>query len=267
MHLSAWVYATDLLPLKRSFTEKLVHSKSLFRKYSIEEVFQKLKAAGVDGIELLIPVNFSEEDFKQIQAILNKNSVVVNSIHQPLRWITKTNVSEIKMLFSVAKKFNAKVIVLHLYNAKEQIFNNSYLEKLHNLQKEFGIKIAFENTQKFAQVFNQKIYWDSKMFSEIVKKAGFSITFDTTHLANTGGDIIPFFNENKDNIVNIQLSDYRVRFLKPSLHLPLGKGTLPVKEFLQILKENNYQNYITLEIKGDLEELCESALLIKKIIN
>ena len=171
------------------------------------------------------------------------------------------------MVFEFAKKFNAKVIVLHLYNAKGQIFNMKYLEALRKLEKASGIKIGFENTQKFAQVFNQKRYWDGKMFADTVKKAGFSITLDTTHLADAGGDIIAFYNQNKNSIVNIQLSDYRTKWPKPYLHLQPGKGTLPMEEFLEVLKNNKYDGLITMEIKTDLEGLCESARFIRKYLN
>jgi sugar phosphate isomerase/epimerase len=264
MKISAWVFATDLLPNKKTFTERLTNKGNLFDKTSTKEVFAKLKASDVDGIELLIPANFSDEDFQRIKKILDENNVIVNSIHQPLRLITKTDVKEIEMLFSVAKKFKAKLIVLHLYNAKGQISSKSYLDALHKLQTDYGIKISFENTQKFAQVFNQKRYWDSKTFSDVVKSAGFTITLDTTHLADAGGDMIEFYNQNKNNIVNIQLSDYKTKWPKPCLHLQPGKGTLPMDEFLRVLKDNKYDGFITMEIKTDLEGLCESAKFIRQ---
>jgi sugar phosphate isomerase/epimerase len=171
------------------------------------------------------------------------------------------------MLFIFAKKFNAKVVVLHLSNAREQIFNKQYLEVLHELQKDYGIKIAFENTQKFAQVFNQKRYWDTKIFTDVIKKSDFSITLDTTHLADAGGDMIEFYNQNKKRIVNIQLSDYIAKWPKPLLHLQPGKGTLPMEEFLKVLKNNKYDGFITMEIKTNLEGFCESAQFIRKYLN
>jgi sugar phosphate isomerase/epimerase len=264
MKISAWIFATELLLNKRSITEKLVNKKSLFHNVRVEEVFAKLKASGVDGIELLIPANFSGADFKNIKNILDGNRVVVNSVHQPLRLVTKTDVKEIKMLFSFSKQFNARVIVLHLQNAKEQIFDKDYLAALRKLQEDYDIKLSFENTQKFAQIFNKKRYWDGETFSDIIKKAGFSITLDTTHLADAGGDMIAFFNQNKNSIVNIQLSDYKARWPRPHLHLPPGKGTLPMEEFLKVLKQNKYDGLITMEIKTDLEGLCESAKFIRQ---
>lgn len=267
MRISVWIYATDFFPNKRNLIERLGNKKNLFSCAKPEKVFAKLKAAGVDGIELLIPTNFSDDDFKFIKNIFDENKIPVNSIHQPLRLFTKTDLKEVEMLFKFANKFNAKVIVLHLYSAKEQIFNQNYLDKLHELEKQYGIKIGFENTQKFGHIFsNKKIFWKIEEFLEIIKKSGFSITLDTTHLADAGGDIIEFFKQSKENIINIQLSDYHYKWPVPGLHLPLGKGKLPIKEFLKVLKENNYHGLITLEIKTDLEGLCQSAKLIKQVV-
>src|ERR1035437_2372283 len=117
MKISAWIFATDLLPNKRSLIEKLGNKGNLFTNAKPKEVFEKLKSADVDGIELLLPINFSNTDFQQLKKFFDENNVIVNSIHQPLRLVTKTDIKEIGMLFYFAKKFNAKLIVLHLQNA------------------------------------------------------------------------------------------------------------------------------------------------------
>jgi len=266
--ISVWIYATDFFPNKKNFVERFGNKKNLFKNAKAKEVFVKLKSAGVDGIELLIPKNFSDSDFAFIKNIFDENKIPVNSIHQPLRLFTKTDFKEVEMLFKFANKFNAKVIVLHLYSAKEQIYDQQYLDTLHKLQKDYGIKIGFENTQKFGHIFsNKKIFWKIEDFLEIIKKSGFSITLDTTHLADAGGDIIEFFKQSKENIINIQLSDYKFKWPVPGLHLPLGKGKLPIKEFLKVLKASNYDGLITMEIKTDLEGLCDSARFIRQYLS
>jgi sugar phosphate isomerase/epimerase len=266
MKISVWIFASDLLLASSSLSEKLGNKGNLFKNANAKDVFAKLKASGVDGIELLLPPNFTDTNFKTIKQLFDANKIGVNSIHQPLRWMTKTDTEEIEKLFVFTKQFGAKVIVLHLQNAKGQIFNKKYLEALHKLQKDYGIKIGFENTQKFAQVLNKKRYWDSKTFSEVVKKAGFSITLDTTHLADAGGDIIEFYNQNKEQIINIQLSDYKAKWPRPRLHLIPGRGDLPIEEFLKVLKNNKYDGLITMEIKTNLEGFCESAKFIRKYL-
>lgn len=106
-------------------------------------------------------------------------------------------------------------------------------------------------------------------FSQAIEMSGLSMTFDITHLGQTGEDICEFYKKNKEKIVNIHISDYkkswlnRVLMLANGTHLPLGKGELKINEFLKILKETKYQGSVTMEINGDLETLCQNAKLIK----
>ena len=267
MKLSAWVFATDLIPHKRSYFDKWVKS-NIFDEYSVEEVFKKLKSSGIDGIELLIPLHFTEEDAQYIEKTLSENTVKVNSIHQPLRLFSKSSLDEVESLFVLAKRLSAKVIVLHLSSSGNQIHDKNYLSSLRKWEKEYNVKLGFENHQKHFVLFYKKYLWDSKQFSTTMKKLGFGITFDTTHLATTGADIIKFLQENLDTVVNIHISDYKDHPFSTSFrpadftHMPLGKGELPIKEFLQTLKKNNYKGLLTMEINTNLEGLCQSAKII-----
>jgi sugar phosphate isomerase/epimerase len=70
-------------------------------------------------------------------------------------------------------------------------------------------------------------------------------------------------------IVNIHLSDYKMNFLNNPLmltygtHLSLGKGRLPIIQFLKILKDTRYNGIITMEINATLPEILRSARIIK----
>ncbi len=101
-----------------------------------------------------------------------------------------------------------------------------------------------------------------------MKKADLHITLDTTHLAQAGGNIIDFFKKNKARIVNIHISDYKPNMLNNNLrplrykHMPLGKGDLPIEEFVRTLREEKYKGLVTMEIHTDLNGMCESAKVI-----
>jgi len=96
------------------------------------------------------------------------------------------------------------------------------------------------------------------------------MTLDTCHLAQSGGDIVDFFKKNKDRIVNIHLSDYKHHPFNNTLrplrfkHLPIGKGSLPMKEFIDMLHEEKYQGLVTMEIHTDLNGFVDGAKKIKK---
>lgn len=269
MKTSASLFLTDIMPEKRSWFNKIVKN-DVFGNNSPHHVFNRLKQSGVEGIELLLPsyAKITLEDIQKLKEILAENTMPVFSVHQTIRLLSMTKIDEIKTLFEIAKMLSAKVIVLHMSSAGKQIFDKEYIQTIHELEKQYGIKAGFENREKFIGSLTKPYGWDEKEFGLLMKDKNFSITLDTQHLAQAGGDIIEFFKKNKDRIVNIHISDYKHHILNSSLrplrfrHMPLGKGQLPIDEFLKTLKKENYKGLVTMEIHTDLEGLCESARMI-----
>lgn len=270
MKTSAGLFLTDILPHKRGLYSKIVKNK-VFGKHPSHYVFDTLKKSGVDGVEVFLP-SFSKITANVIEELkehLNREKMEALSLHQSLRFFTKTKLAEIEHLFEYAKILGAKVIVLHVSLAGSQIFKKEYIDTIHRLQEQYGIKVGFENKEKVIGTRSKnKFHWHQEEFPKLMKKNNFYITLDTTHLAQAGGDIIKFFKEHKDSIINIHLSDYKHHFLNSTLrpfrfkHMPLGKGHLPIQQFLEVLYKEKYKGLVTMEIHTDLDGMCESARVI-----
>jgi sugar phosphate isomerase/epimerase len=270
MKTSAGLFLTDILPHKRKIYHKIVKNK-VFGNFTPEFVFTTLKSSGVDGIELLLPsfLKYTDDDILELKKLLQQHDMAVLSVHQSLRFFTKTKLAEIIELFKTADTLGASVVVLHVSLAGKQIFDKKYVDALHMLEKQYNIKIGFENREKvFASSSDLAHHWDQEAFPKLMRENGFFMTLDTTHLAQAGGDIIQFFKDNKDWIINIHLSDYKHHFLNTTLrplrykHMLLGKGTLPIQPFLELLTKEKYQGLLTMEIHTDLQGMSESAKLI-----
>lgn len=268
MKKSILLFLTDLMPQKRKLLSKIVKNK-LFSKLSTPDVLNQLKVADVDGIELLLPNFVTQEDVLEVKKVVDYNGIKVLSVHQALRFLTKTRLTEIKKILEYAKIFSAKVIVLHMNSAGNQLFDKKYIAAIHAMETEYDIKIGFENREKYLGSVLNGYGWDERKFGDLMRKEDLHITFDVCHMGQAGGDIISFYKNNKDRIVNIHLSDYKNSILNSSLrpirykHLPLGKGELPINEFLQVLKREGYNGLLTLEINTSLQELIESAKILK----
>ena len=273
MKLSAWVSITDLLPEKKSGFGEFIFNKfikqKLFTKYNQKDVLLALKKSGVNGVELLSTSSVNNEDIQKVKKILAELNLSVFSVHQSISTLFNIGINEIEGLCQIAYKLKAQVIVLHINVIGNQIFDSYYVHALKDLEGKYKIKIGIENSPISPLSLFKTHTWNGDKFSALIKEKGFNITFDTTHLAQTGKDIIDFYKKNKHRIINIHLSDYKKSFinkyllLSNSTHLPLGKGTSPIKQFLNILKETHYNGIITMEINGSLSELCESARFIK----
>ncbi len=268
MKISTLLFLTDILPEKRRLFNKIVKNK-IFGILPVEKVFFEMKKSGIDGIEVLLPDFVTVDDITDLKKVMDANGMKILSVHQALRFLTKTRMEEVESLFKTARILSAPVVVLHMNSAGKQVFDKKYIDGVHLLQKEYNIKAGFENSEKHVGSLLNGTGWDENKFANLMQKNDFYITLDVCHLGQSGGNIIEFFKKNKTRLVNIHLSDYKHHFLNNSLrpmrykHMNLGKGELPINEFLNTLKKEKYQGIVTLEIETDLEGLLKSVEIVK----
>lgn len=269
MKLSAWVAVGDLIPQKKTFFERFVIGKFIFQNIFYQknpvDVLLALKKAGVEGLELLLSSNTKEEELQKIESMTKKLDMQIFSVHQPLSKLFNISIYEVSKLSQITNRLKAKILILHINVIGKQIFQKEYVKSLKELEKRYNIKIGIENSPKSALTIFNSYCWQEEEFSKLVIENNLNVTFDVTHVAQVGGNIFDFYKKNKSRIVNIHLSDYKKNFLNTRFlltydtHLPLGKGELPIKDFLQTLKKNQYNGLITMEINGSLDDLCRSA--------
>jgi sugar phosphate isomerase/epimerase len=271
--LAAWTSVSDLVTINKSNTEHAVDAflgkKSMYQQYSIEHVFSTLREAGVDGMELLIPVRTTVENISEVIELTKKYHFPILTLHQSLNSLASISLDEIVRLGEIAKRVGAKAVTLHSGALGKKLVSTSFIATLHDLEEKYGIRYGIENMPKSPLSLGRLYTYNPNAFSYIVKKNDLSVTFDTTHVGQVGGDVLEFYQRNHERIVVIHLSDYQKHFLNLKLllqnytHLPLLQGELPINDLLKAIKETKYDQYITMEIKGSLEDLCRSAKIIK----
>lgn len=277
MKICLFVWVSQLLSTKKTLIQKLnnfIHfdpKHRMFETLSVDIILKSIKEAGADGLELIIPPIFTDGDFKNVKNILDKQDLKVFSIHQSDDSAFGIELTEIERLCVIANKFSAKTITLHIDSLKKRIFDDKFIEELKRLQEKHKISFGIENMPKSPFTFAKTYTYKGDEFSSAINKTGLAMTLDTTHLGQVNEDICDFYIKNKNKIIDIHLSDYKATWLNKKLllandtHLPLGKGELPITKFLNILKTENYQGIITMEINADLEGLCRSAKLINSL--
>ncbi len=271
MKLSLSVNLSDILTEKKSILENLFSWGSFFDNgFHPGRIFSLVKEAKLDGIELVASKEIKKSDIEKVKAILDKNNITVFSVHQSILMLFQIGLKKIESLFETASYLSAKVIVLHLFSLGiTKICDAGFVRTLKILEEKYGIKIAIENGTKNILLGLWPSCYEEKKFSEIVSKSGFGMVFDMSHLAQAGGDILSFYKRNKERIINIHLSDYKSKFFKHNLfnmHLPLGKGALPIEKFLRTLKEDNYGGFVTLEINRGVKDIAESANFARQFL-
>lgn len=216
--------------------------------FSIKQSFEIAKKLKFDGIELVINSEYAFHKTSYIKRLSAKYDIPVLSIHCPLfampflwpfkYWLDKT--------FRIADTLGAKLVVIHppylkTYGTKSGIKLLNYLTKK---QKEFpNIKITLENFKRSRK--NKKEYINHlEELHELLEKYDFKFTLDTTHLGYNKLDPIKSYKLFKKRTINIHFSDWA----NNHQHLTPGKGILPLTQFLEQLKNDNYQGNLTLEL-------------------
>ena len=226
-----------------------------------------LKEAKIGGIELVASSIVLKRDIEKAKEILLENNLSVFSVHQPVLKLYGISLAGIEALLALAAAFSAKVVVLHLFAIGKRLYDPEFVKILKSLEEKYNVKIGLENGIKDIFTGFKTYCYEEREIAEITSLTGLGLTFDTTHLAHAGGDIISFYRKNKEKIINIHLSDYKNvffnRFFPSGLHLPLGEGELPLEEFLKILKEDNYNGILTLEINSGLKGIKKSVQFLQ----
>lgn len=275
MKISLYTDFSDIISAKETLVDKLsrlvmVDEKHhMYKTLSLDHILVSLKKAGIGGLELLVPKILTDKNIQEIKEIVGKHNLSVFSIHQSNNNIYNISLPEIQRLCKIANAFRAQVITLHSDVLGKNLFNQEFILELKKLQEYHRIKFGIENAPKSPFSLSKTYSYNASEFFSAVSNTGLSITLDTTHLAQTGGNICEFYRKNKSKIINIHLSDYkkswlnRILLLAGKTHLPLTEGELEIKKFLQILREEGYQGLITMEINAGLDKLCQNALTIK----
>ena len=274
MKICMFVWVSQLLPTKKTLIQKLnnfIHFDPKHKMYEtlpLDQILKSLKRAGVDGLELIMPPIFTDDDFKKIKKMADDHNLRILNIHQSDNSAFNIDIAEIERLCVIANKFQADKIILHVDSLKEKIFDDKFIEKLKTLQIKYKILFCIENMPKSIFTLGKSYAFKGEEFSEVVNKTGLSMTLDTTHMGQVNEDICDFYIKNKVKIIDIHLSDYKTTWLNRKFllandtHLPLGKGELPITKFLEILKRENYEGVVTMEINANLNELCQNAEII-----
>ena len=155
---------------------------------------------------------------------------------------------EIAYCFNSAKALGSKGITLER--------SDESIEKLSPYATKYKRQIGYHN---HAQVAFES--WD-----EAVKKSPYnSLNLDVGHyIAGTNMSPIPLIDKYHDRILNLHLKD---RKFNEGPNMPWGQGDTPLKEILQLMKNNKYKFMGTIELEYDIPEGSDAVKEVAKCID
>jgi sugar phosphate isomerase/epimerase len=228
--------------------------------YGLNRVFEIVKAAGFDGIDLNIdPKNFDTQETKYIKKLIEKHELPVLSISTPITSSAKKIQEAVKM----AKTLGTKVLVIQ----PPKVFDFQYASWLKNeipkIRQKENISIALENAS--SETF-LGIIPEHSMNNVLDLKKFKHVCVDTTRIAAKKEDLIRVYKTLKPYLVHVHLSNIK----KGTPYSPPESGILPIESFLTKLKQDGFPGTISMKINPkfmklqDEDELMEVLTKLKK---
>ena len=227
-------------------------STGAFYKYNYKEILDIIAQTTCDNIELCLNNAIVDVPLGEIIKEIEKRNLNVCSIHTPFEFLWKPGEDErlwINKSIDLARELDAKIITTHITFKDTENLEEQHKKNLIEFSNH-DIMICTENMPAVmadSATMNSFLCHSSQLL-EFLNEFNIPLTFDTTHWASYNKPVTDGYNLFKDYIRNIHLSDY----LNGVEHKILGTGSLPVKEFIQVLQEDNYKYLLTIEL--DLED-------------
>jgi len=237
---------------------KILLSTGCLYENPLYDVFEIARISGFDGIEFLIDKNKYNIPANELKDLCRKYDVPILSIHSPFVecdgwggfWESIDRSIELAKELSVnLVNFHPQRGVILYHNLGSKLLD--YIGRCRQTVKNSKIILTIENLPNPKHI--DKIPLLRRMLpsfadntcqiAEFARDNDIHVTFDTTHIGTTGRDILNIYNIFKGTIANIHLSDYD----GTTQHLLPGRGNLPLKEFLGMIKDDKYDGLITLE--------------------
>jgi sugar phosphate isomerase/epimerase len=232
---------------------KVLFSTGCLFYLPVRDIFLLAKEAGFDGCELVIDKRFN--DSRQLDAVIQCLDILpVYSIHAPFMKMGAWGGQVYSLMRSVeiAKLLGTEVVNFHPPNwFSMEIAFFRWFRKVQDFQKKAGaegIFLTIENMPRMGKRLMLAPYFLND-FADLIEfgiERNLYFTFDTTHLATFGHDIVvallAFLRTNR--LKNIHISDYG----DYRSHLFLGSGDLPIVKFLNTTGRLGYDGMITFEV-------------------
>jgi len=233
----------------------LALSTDSLKGYGLNRIFQIVKDAGYDGVDLAMDTrSYDTMNADYVKGLVDQVSIPVVAIQTA----PNSNAKKIQEAIDMAKKVGCKVIIVQ----PPKFFDYKYISWMKNeipkIRKKENISIALENapSKSFFGIIPEHAMGnilDLKKFKHAC--------LDTARLGKRKEDIIRIYNTLKKYLVHIHLSNVRAG----TPYAPPEKGILPLESFLTKLKQESFPGTLSYKINGKFLHAGDDPKLMQSL--
>ncbi len=222
--------------------------------YGLNRTWALAAEAGFDAVEVMIDAKWDTRQPPYLRELVAATGLPVVAMHtpfRPLKGFGDDYPACVKRALELAGELGARSVVAHPELADGTDYGH-WLRKHHDeLSPAGGPRLAVENLP-LAQRGGKPKY----RTHTVERIAAFaSVTFDTSHFATAGVDILAAYEALWERVAHVHLSDFR----EGREHLVPGRGDLPLGPFLAALTARGYDGVLTVELVPDALEAGDDA--------
>jgi sugar phosphate isomerase/epimerase len=232
--------------------------------YPLRLVFRWARAAGFDGVELVVNPEAVVRGGRAVCQIAAAEGVELYSVHPTVvpfpRW--RERHGGLDRMIGLARDAEARLVVMHTPRSEsldqgEGLAYRQRVEQWQPLLAASGLRLAVENKAVRAPIHRSYALTPLDQLRAFADRYDLGLVLDTTHAGMAGVDLLRARQILGERLVNVHLSDMNGwRPPSPLLwaHTVLGQhrfpgcGDLPLAALLSTLAHEQYAGLVTLEV-------------------
>ena len=251
------------MPLPLSLSTSTVHP------LNAEATFIAAVRAGYSAVELMVTPSKDTQRPNHILNLIQKYSLPVTTVHAPTLLLCKLvwgmdPAKKLERSIQHAETIGARSVVVHP-PFKNNPYASQFLNHVKQLQQETSVHICVENMFPWA---GKEFYGPS--WEKTIDTVPY-LTFDFSHAALSGMNILEFFTNYHSKVKVIHLTDgttHRNNNHVHDEHLLPGEGDMPITEVYNLLIRNNWSGDTVLEVNTRrYKTLAQKMYPLRKSIN
>jgi sugar phosphate isomerase/epimerase len=205
-------------------------------RLQVEQAFEVVKSAGAEGVEVMVTQSPETQSANELERLAERFDLPIIAVHAPQLLLTRnvftTNqLEKVRRTADLCKALDVKTIVLHPPYIWQPRYALWLANELEGFLEESGAEITMENMYP-VHVGTRRMSFHR--FGGLDALERFKhVTLDTSHLAVSEEDIVAAYQQLADRVSHVHLSDNRGK--GRDSHAPLGKGILPIEDFVRAL--------------------------------
>lgn len=229
-----------------------------FSELGVNEGFKRLSEAGFKFIQwnpidifgyLTLP---KREEIMKVENLAKNFGLNLLVLHGFYLLDPRIKSTHINKIFEIAEIAGSKFLVFHVVRDEWRKTIKQCLE-ISKLAEEYNVICGIENAtslEKWVGIGKREpkdhLYTPQEILKIVkeVNSENFKIAYDCQHAYESGYDIIEYFNEVKDFIVLMHISDHNSDY-----HIPIGEGKINFIQLFNFIKKAKFKGPIVLELK------------------